>query len=100
MEAPMTEQPELPLEMSTYDHYTVTLSKGPLFNEDSIHTHVADDRRDAVGLIDGLRDNYAERADVTWQANEVNGEGKLYGLAPGGVVYLIQVVPPLATPLG
>ena len=95
----MTNQPELDLEETVYDHYTVTLSKGPLFDEDVIHTHVADDAEDATGLIVGLRDNYADRANVTWQSDKVDGAGKLYGLAPGGVVYLIQVVPTLTTPV-
>lgn len=96
----MTEQPELPLEWPPYDHYKVEIRSGPLFEEGALRTHKAESVEDAVNLIEGLRDTYAARAEVVWQADEVNGEGKLHGLAPEGVVWLIQVTPPLTTPLG
>lgn len=93
------EQPELPLEWATYDHYTVEIRRGPLFDEQAIRTHRAESRDDALNLIEGMRDTYGQRENVTWQAEEVDGVGKLYGLAPGGEVYVISVIPPLTTEL-
>ena len=79
----------------TMTEYRVELCTGPLSEEEVIRKHVADDASDALNLIEGLRDTYAERADVVWQSEEVNDDGQLFGLAPGGVVYQIRVVPPL-----
>ena len=96
----MNDPPELPLEWLPYDHYKVEIRNGPLFEEKALRSHKAESVADAVSLIEGLRDTYAARAEVVWQAEEVNGEGKLFGLAPEGVVWVIQVTPPLSTPLG
>jgi hypothetical protein len=92
-------QPELPLEFATYDHYTVELHKGPMHDEKLVRSHEARTVRDAESLIEALRDTANQREGVSWQFEEVNAEGKLYGLAPGGVVYVISVVPPLTTAL-
>jgi hypothetical protein len=92
------EQPELPLEfpMSTADHYTIELRKGPNGDPTEIvRTHTATNVTDAEALIEGLRDSAFQREEVTWQSEEVNAEGNLYGLAPHGVVYQIAVRPAL-----
>jgi hypothetical protein len=93
------EQPELALEHQTYDHYTIELRKGQAHDEQTVRHHTARSREDAESMIEALRDTTLHRDEVTWQAEEVNGEGKLYGLAPGGVVFTIAVVPPLTTDL-
>ena len=92
-------QPELDLEFHTYDHYTVELRVGPLHDEKVVRTHEAKSVKDAESLIEALRDTANQRDGVAWQFEEVNAEGKLYGLAPGGVIYVISVVPPLTTAL-
>ena len=94
-------QPELPLEWDTmtYDHYTVEIRKGPEFDESQVlRTHNVKTVDDALGLIEGFRDTYNQRNGVSWQDDEVNAEGKLYGLA-GGEVYVISCTPPLTTEL-
>ena len=93
----MDEQPELPLELPVTDNYKVEICKGPLFQEETLRSHIADDAYDALNLIEGLRDTYASRVGVIWQNEEVDGNGHLFGLAPEGVVYLIRVTPPLTT---
>lgn len=98
----MTNQPEqleLDLEFPTYDHYTITLGKGAVGDMEIVRTHTAKSVDDATNLVDGLRDTAANRDKVQWQTDEVNEAGQLYGLAPGGVVFEISVVPPLSTPL-
>lgn len=92
-------QPELPLEFATYDHYTIELRKGPVHEEQTVRHHEAKTLQDAESLIEALRDTANQRDGVSWQYEGVNSQGKLYGLAPGGVVYLISVVPPLTTAL-
>jgi hypothetical protein len=93
-------QSELPLEWPEYDHYTVEIRSGPLFEEKPLRTHTADSPEDALNLIEGLRDTYGERMDVTWDGEEVDGNGILRGLAPEGVVFVISVVPPLSVEIG
>ena len=53
----------------------------------------------AINFVESLRDNAANRDNVQWQHEEVDAQGVMFGLAPGGVVYEISVVPPLSTPL-
>ena len=93
------EQPELALEHQTYDHYTIELRKGPAHAEEVVRAHTARSREDAEAMIEALRDTTLHRDEVSWQAEEVNAEGKLYGLAPGGIVFVISVVPSLSTEL-
>jgi hypothetical protein len=95
----MSNQPELPLEYASYDHYTIELRKGPLYEETTVRSHEAKTVADAENFVEALRDTANQRDGVSWQFEEVNPEGKLYGLAPGGVVYQISVTPPLSTPL-
>ena len=90
-------QPELPLEYPTYTEYTVTISKGDVADMDTIRTFQAKDDSGALDLIEGLRDTFANRDKVTWQVREMPENGIMYGLAPGGVVYEILVVPPIGT---
>ena len=54
---------------------------------------------EAVGVIEGWRETYASHDNVSWQDDEVDARGLLYGLAPKGVVYCISCVPPLDEPL-
>lgn len=93
------EQLELDLEYATYDHYLVRLFKGAIGDMELVRSHSAKTVDDAYNLIDGLRELWTNRDSVTWQYEEVDADGHLYGLAPGGVVYEISVVPPLNTPL-
>ena len=98
----MTNQPEqleLDLEFATYDHYTVTLAKGAVGEMEPIRKHTARDADAAINFVESLRDNAANRDNVTWQHDEVDAAGTMFGLAPGGVVYEISVVPPLGTEL-
>lgn len=94
------EQLELSLEMPTYDHYTIRLARGAVGDMDVLRTHTAKDVDSAVNLIEGLRDTAASRDDVNWQHEEVDEQGIMYGLARGGVVYQISIVPPLVVALG
>jgi hypothetical protein len=89
----MTEQPELPLEFATYDHYTITLAKGAVGDMHVVREHQAKDEEAAITLIEGLRDAAAGRDGVTWQNQEVDTRGLMFGLAAGGVVWEISVVP-------
>lgn len=87
------------LEWPNYDSYTVEIRKGPLHAEETVRTHKATTVREAEDIIEALRDNFNNREDVTWQEEEVDVHGKLYGLAPGGEVWVISVVPPLGVDL-
>lgn len=83
-----------------YKHYTVELRRGTMPNLETIRSTKATDVDGAIGLIEGFRDIAVSRNDVTWQDDEVNPEGFVYGLAPGGEVWQIMCVPPLAQELG
>jgi hypothetical protein len=89
----------LDLEFATYDHYTITLAKGAVGDLEVVRTHSAKDVDGAINFVESLRDNAANRDNVQWQHPEVDAQGVMFGLAPGGVVYEISVVPPLSTPL-
>jgi len=93
------EQLTLDLEYPVYDHYTIELRKGEVGNMDVLRTHSVTRLDDAINLIEGLRDSALQRDSVAWQHDEVTEDGTLYGLAPGGVVFMISVVPPLSTSL-
>ena len=93
------EQLELDLEPASYDHYTVTLAKGAVGDMERIRSHAATDPDSAITFIESLRDAAANRDKVQWQRDEVDERGLLFGLAPGGLVFEISVVPPLNTPL-
>lgn len=97
----MTEAPEqltLPLEFHMYDHYTIEVRKGAVGEMQTLRTMSAKSVEDAQNLIEGFRDSCLQREDVTWQADEVDAHGNLYGLV-SGVVWQISVVPPLTEPL-
>ena len=98
----MTNDPNqgtLDLEFATYDHYTVTLAKGAVGDMEPVRTHTAKTVDDAINFVESLRDITANRDGVTWQHEEVDAQGVMFGLAPGGVVWEISVVPPLSTEL-
>ena len=85
---------------AVYDHYKVELDRANADGEfDVLRTHSAKNVDSALTLIEGLRDSTAGRDGVTWQFQEVNASGILYGLAPGGVIWRIQVTPPLTVEL-
>lgn len=96
---PDPNQGVLDLEFATYDHYTVKLSKGAVGDMEVLRTFDAKTVDDAINLIEGLRDTAANRDTVQWQHEEVDERGLLFGLAPGGIVYEISVVPSLNEPL-
>jgi len=89
------EQLRLPLEYPVSDHYTIELREGAVGDMQTVRHHVTRSVEDAANLVDGLRESCIQRDRVTWQGDEPNGEGNLYGMAPGGTVYWISVVPPL-----
>jgi hypothetical protein len=89
------EQLTLPLEYHMYDRYTVELRKGAIGDMETQRSMTAKNVEDAANLIEGFRDSCLQRDSVTWQNDEVDNMGNLFGLAPGGVVYQISVVPPL-----
>ena len=96
----MYEQLELSLEWPVYKHYTIELRKGTVPDLDVVRSTKATDVDGAIGLIEGFRDLAASRNSVTWQDEEVNAEGFVFGMAPGGEVWQIMCVPPLAQELG
>jgi hypothetical protein len=96
---PQPVQLELDLEFATYDHYTITIAKGAIGDMEVVRTHKAKTSDQAVDLVEGLRDTFGNRENVQWQHPEVDEQGVMYGLAPGGVVFEISVVPTLNTPL-
>jgi len=77
-----------------YDHYTVELRKGAVGDMQTVRSNSAKSVEDAENLIDGLRESALQRDGVTWQADEVDDHGNLYGMAES-TVWQISVVPPL-----
>jgi carbonic anhydrase len=80
------------------DHYTVELRKGDMGDMETLRSHEVHTVDDALNLIDGLRNSALQRDHVTWQADEVDVHGNLYGLSHG-TVYQISCVPPLTEAL-
>jgi len=95
---------ELPLEHPSYDHYDILVSKGPVHGLDVMRTFTASTVEDAQDLIEAQRTYYAQREGVVWATEEVNDQGRLFGLGPsqqgGPDTWLISVVPTLSTKLG
>jgi hypothetical protein len=81
-----------------YDHYTIELRKGAIGEMETLRSSTAKTVEDAANLIDGWRDNALQREGVTWQSDEVDNHGNLYGMS-GGTVYQISCVPPLTESL-
>jgi hypothetical protein len=81
-----------------YDHYTVELRKGAVGDMQTIRTSTAKSVEDAETLIDGWRESALQRDGVTWQHDEVDNHGNLYGMVEG-TVWQIVCVPPLTEPL-
>ena len=94
------EQQELPLEWPVNKQYVIELRKGEMGDLQTQRTMEADNVEDALGVIEGFRNTSESRDDVTWREREVDGTGSMMGLAPGGVVWQIQVTPDLNTALG
>jgi hypothetical protein len=84
----------LDLEIPVPDHYDIELRQGPS-GEKMLRKHEASNPDDALAFVEALRDMANQRYMVTWQTEEPVQSGKMFGLAPGGVVYEIAVVPPL-----
>jgi hypothetical protein len=91
---PEYEQLTLDLEYHMYDHYTIELRKGAMGDMQTVRSNTAKSVEDAENLIDGLRESCLQRDGVTWQHDEVDDQGNLYGLVDG-VLWHISVVPPL-----
>ena len=81
-----------------YDHYTIELRKGAIGDMQTVRSNTAKSVLDASVLIDGWRESALQRDGVTWQSDEVDGHGNLYGMVEG-VVWQIACVPPLTEPL-
>lgn len=81
-----------------YDHYTIELRKGAIGEMETLRSSTAKSVEDAANLIDGWRDNALQRDGVTWQSDEVDNHGNLYGMV-GSTVYQISCVPPLTETL-
>jgi len=92
-------EPQLPLEYAVADHFDIELRKGPS-GEQTLRHHSATNPEDALSFVEALRDDAKVRYMVTWQTEEPVVGGKMYGLAPGGLVYEIAVVPPLEDLVG
>lgn len=92
------EQLTLDLEYHMSDHYTVELRKGEIGNMETVRSNTAKSVDGALNLIDGFRDSALQRDSVTWQSDEVDAGGNLYGMV-GSTVYQISVVPPLSEAL-
>jgi len=93
---PDNEQLELPFDAPIEpETYEVTISCGPVHEEEVVRRHTVRTPDAALAIIESLRDTYGARDNVTWNGEEINPEGRLYGLAPKGLVYMIAVKPPL-----
>lgn len=92
-------QDQLPLEHAVADHYDIELRKEG-DDPKTLRKHEATNPEDAVAFMEALRDDAKVRYMVTWQTEEPTNTGKMHGLAPGGVVYQIAVVPPLENMAG
>lgn len=84
---------DAPTQPATYE---VTIACGPVHQEEVVRRHSVKTADDALVIIESLRDTYGAREGVTWNGEEINPEGRLYGLAPKGLVYVIAVTPPLS----
>ena len=82
--------------MPVYSHYQVTLRRGEMPDLDEVRSTRATDVDGALNLIEGFMEMAKSRHDVTWQDAEIDPTGNLFGLAPGGEVWQVLVVPPLA----
>ena len=80
--------------MPVADHYEIELRKGSN-GEQVMRKHEATSSLDALAFVEALRDDAIARYMVTWQTDEPVQSGKMFGLAPGGLVYQIAVIPPL-----
>jgi hypothetical protein len=81
-----------------YDHYTVEIRKGAIGDMQTVRSTTAKNVLDASNLIDGFRENALQSDGVTWQHDEVDNHGNLYGMS-GSTVWQIACVPPLTEPL-
>lgn len=81
-----------------YDHYTIEVRKGAIGDMQTQRTMTAKNVEDASQLIEGFRDSCLQREGVTWQHDEVDNHGNLYGMA-GSTVWQISCVPPLTEAL-
>lgn len=81
-----------------YDHYTIELRKGAIGDMQTVRSSTAKSVEDAANLIDGWRDSALQRDGVTWQHDEVDNHGNLYGMIEG-TVWQISCVPPLTEAL-
>lgn len=78
------------------EKYTIEIARQRAGGEvETLRTHSATSVLDAEVMVDSLRETYHAREDVSWDGDEVDKYGKLYGTTPTGTVYEISVAPPL-----
>jgi hypothetical protein len=93
------QQLTLDLEFTVPESYQIELRRddesAPENLSSVVRHHEASNPEDALAFVEALRDDSKVRYSVTWQTEEPVQSGKMFGLAPGGVGYVIAVVPPL-----
>jgi hypothetical protein len=82
--------------------YRIEVRSGPLFGEEeirSIEVPASEGMPEmkAIEMVESFRSYYENREEVTWDGEEVDGNGVLSGLAPEGISYRIVVTPPIPT---
>ena len=88
------------VEHTMLDHYTIELRHGTDPEALEVErTQTARSGTDAISIIEAFRDRCSFRYNVTWRSDEVDQGGDLYGLAPGGEIWQINVTPDLDTEL-
>lgn len=93
----MTTEPHqlvLDLEDPVFEQFTIELRKAQ--GSQTLRSHEAATPEDAVAFVEALRDDAASRYMVAWDTELPVENGRMHGLAPGGLDYEIAVIPPLA----
>jgi hypothetical protein len=75
----------------TTDHYTIEVYR----DTERVRSHTAANTVDALSLLDGLRESYRQRNNVTWDSDEVDESGRLPGVGYDLVPWQLKVTPPL-----
>lgn len=79
------------------EKYTIEIWYAPDLTSTSelLRTHTSTTADGAEVMVESLRDSYGQRESVTWEGEEVDEEGLLYGRSAAGERYMILVTPPL-----
>lgn len=76
--------------------YTVTLRTGnPPDDWRTVRSNKTDAVDGAISLIEGFTELATAREGVTWQSEETDDQGMLYGQTPDGSVWNVYVQPPV-----